>query len=95
MKTLPKPVKVPVLPYPEKAKNRGIQGSVVLEVTVGKDGKVLRVKVIRGLGYGLDAVAKRALKRARFKPAMGSNGKPMVYKIRYRYTFRLEGADGF
>ena len=95
VKTLPKPVNVPVLPYPASARNRGIQGTIVLEVTIGKDGKVQKAKVIKGLGHGLDETAKRALMKARFKPAVGSDGKPMTYKIRYRYTFRLEESDGF
>lgn len=90
VKTLPRPVRVPRLAYPERARRRGIEGTVKLEVTVGKDGRVIKVKLIKGVGYGLDQVAVRALKKARFKPAVGSDGKPMVYTIRYRYTFRLE-----
>ena len=90
VKMLPRPVSVPRLPYPEAARRQGIEGTVKLEVTIGKDGRVLKVRVIRGVGFGLDEVAVAALKRARFKPAVGSDGKPMVYTIRYRYTFRLE-----
>jgi protein TonB len=89
-------VSVPTLPYPEAARSKGIEGTVLLEVTVGKDGKVRKVKVIKGIGHGLDEVAVRALKKASFKPAVGSNSKPMRYTIRYRYTFRLErGLDDF
>ncbi len=95
VKTLPRPVNVPVLPYPDAARRRGIQGTVVLEVTIGKDGRVVEVKVLKGLGHGLDEVARKALMQARFKPAVGSDGNTMVHKIRYRYTFRLEDADGF
>lgn len=90
VKTMPRVVQVPRVPYPRVARREGVEGTVKLEVTVGKDGRVLRVKVLSGVGYGLDQAAVRALQRARFKPAMGSNGKPMVYTIRYRYTFRLE-----
>lgn len=95
VKTLPRPVNVPVLPYPDAARRRGIQGTVVLEVTIGEDGKVIEVKVLKGLGHGLDEVARKALMQARFKPAVGSDGNPMPHKIRYRYTFRLEDSDGF
>ncbi len=90
VKVLPRPISVPRLPYPEAARRQGIEGTVKLEVTIGKNGRVLEVRVLRGIGFGLDQVAVRALKMSRFKPALGSDGKPMVYKIRYRYTFRLE-----
>lgn len=90
VKEMPRVVRVPRLPYPEKARRRSIEGTVKLEVTVGKDGRVIKVRVVKGIGYGLDEVAVRALKQARFKPAIGTDGKPMEYTIRYRYTFRLE-----
>ncbi len=90
VKRTPVVLVVPQVPYPRAAKRASIEGTVKLEVTVGKDGRVLRVRVLLRLGYGLDEAAVRALKRARFKPAMGSDGKPMVYKLRYKYTFRLE-----
>jgi len=90
VKRTPVVLVVPQVPYPRAAKRASIEGTVKLEVTVGKDGRVLRVRILSRLGYGLDEAAVRALKRARFKPAMGSDGKPMVYKLRYKYTFRLE-----
>ena len=90
VKDLPQRLTVPQVPYPSAARRAQVEGTVKLLVTVGKDGRVIRVKVLKRLGYGLDEAAVRALKRARFKPAMGSDGKPMVYTIRYRYTFRLE-----
>ncbi len=90
VKVLPRVVNVPRVGYPPAARRLQIEGTVRLSVTVGKDGRVLRVKVLKRLGYGLDEAAIRALKRARFKPAYGSDGRPMVYTIRYRYTFRME-----
>ena len=90
VKELPQVVTVPQVPYPAQARRQQIEGTVRLLVTVGTQGQVLKVKILKGIGYGLDEAAVRALKRARFKPAMGSNGRPMVYTIRYRYTFRLE-----
>lgn len=76
--------------YPAAARRLQIEGTVRLVVTVGRDGRVIRVRVLKGLGYGLDQAAVRALRLARFQPAVGSNGRPMRYTIRYRYTFRLE-----
>jgi protein TonB len=90
LKREPVPVMVPQVPYPRAAKRANVEGTVKLEVVVGRDGRVVRVRVLKRLGYGLDEAAVRALKQARFRPAMGSDGKPMVYTIRYKYTFRLE-----
>ncbi len=90
VKVLPKPVQVPRPRYPPAAKRMQIEGTVRLSVTVGRRGQVLGVRVLKRLGYGLDEAAVRAMKRARFKPAMGSNGKPMAYTIRYRFRFRLQ-----
>lgn len=90
VKVLPRVLRVPRVAYPAAARRLQIEGTVRLEVTVGRDGRVIRVRVLKGLGYGLDQAAVRALRLARFQPAVGSNGRPMRYTIRYRYTFRLE-----
>jgi protein TonB len=90
VKVLPEAVTVPQVAYPPAARRQQVEGTVTLEVTVGRDGKVLQVKVVRGIGYGLDEAAIRALKSATFKPAVGSDGRAMIYTLRYRYTFRIE-----
>lgn len=90
IKQLPRVLRVPRVAYPKRARDKRIQGTVKLRVTVGANGRVLRVKVLRGLGYGLDRAAVRALRRARFEPAKASNGRSVPYTIRYRYRFRLE-----
>ena len=90
VKVLPEALSVPQVPYPLVAKRQQVEGTVVLEVTVGPDGRVTHVKVVKGIGYGLDEAATRALQSARFKPALGSDGRAMAYTLRYRYTFRIE-----
>lgn len=49
------------LVYPETAKENGVQGRVTLEFTVGKDGKVSKVKVLRGVDPSLDQEAVRVV----------------------------------
>lgn len=90
IKQLPRVLRVPRVAYPKRARDKRIEGTVKLRVTVGADGRVLRVKVLKGLGHGLDRAALRALQRARFEPAKASNGRSVPYTIRYRYRFRLE-----
>ncbi len=84
----PRRIKVPELPCPASGE-MGIEGTVVLKVQLRRDGSVRRVKVSKGIGHGCDQVARRALKRARFQPAVGTDGKPVDYELRYEYEFRL------
>lgn len=56
--------------YPTSAKRRGIQGEVMLDVLVSKDGKAEKVKISRSSGsYLLDEAAIAAVKNWKFIPA--------------------------
>jgi protein TonB len=68
-----------------------ISGTVVLEVQVTREGLVRNARVIEGLGHGCDRVASRALRGARFRPAVDTEGEPTDYELRYEYVFELEG----
>jgi protein TonB len=59
---------------------------VVLECTIGKDGRVIRVKVLRGLPLGLTESAEDAVRKWRFK-ASTLNGKPV--EVLYILTVRF------
>jgi TonB family protein len=55
--------------YTEQARQRGIEGDVVMEIVVRRDGSVGDVRVLQGLGYGLDERAVQAVRQWRFSPA--------------------------
>jgi TonB family protein len=55
--------------YTEDARRRGIEGDVVLEIVVRSDGTVGNVRVLQGLGGGLDQRAIDAVRQWRFSPA--------------------------
>ena len=55
--------------YSEEARKAKFQGTVVLSVTVGTDGRASHIQVQRSLGLGLDEKAIEAVKQWRFKPA--------------------------
>jgi periplasmic protein TonB len=55
--------------YTEEARRRGLAGDVVLEVVVRRDGSVGEVKLLQGLGSGLDERAMLAVRQWRFAPA--------------------------
>jgi periplasmic protein TonB len=74
--------------YPAEAKKLGIEGKVVLTITVDADGRVSAAQVVSGPGHGLEEAALGAIRRARFKPAT-KGGKPVATELRYAYTFLL------
>ena len=82
------PVKIsgPTPVYPEAARRARIQGVVVLECTIGKDGNVQNVKVLRGLPLGLTETAVEAVQKWRFQPST-LNGKPV--EVLYILTVRF------
>ncbi|MFH2007307.1 MAG: energy transducer TonB [bacterium] len=90
VKRLPQVIQVPKPVYPRRARREQIEGTVKLRVTIGKDGTVLSVSVIKSLGYGLDEAAVWAIRKARFRPAYGSDGRPMRHTITYKFRFQIE-----
>ena len=66
----------------------GIEGEVVLEVAFGASGDVSVVRVVRGLGYGLDESAARAVSGIRFRPAK-RDGVPIEVRTLVHVEFRL------
>lgn len=65
----------PVPIYTEEARAKHIEGEVLLEVVLEASGKLRVLKVVRGLGHGLDDAAVRAAEQIRFKPAL-KDGQP-------------------
>ena len=55
--------------YTEEARRRGIEGEVVMEIVVRRDGRVGDVRVLKGLGAGLDQQAINAVRRWQFAAA--------------------------
>lgn len=76
--------------YPKEAEALGIQGSVRLRVSLDEKGKVVEVKVLSGLGHGLDRVAVDAIEhKCKFTPAIANDGRPVPYVID-PYVFHFE-----
>ena len=71
------------LEYPEIAKENGVQGRVVLQFTVGADGKLSNVKVLRGVDASLDKEAVRVVSMSpKWTP-----GKQRDRAVKVTYTF--------
>jgi TonB family protein len=56
--------------YSDEARKLGIEGEVLVEVIFQASGQVQIVRVVKGLGHGLDEAARRAAEQIRFKPAL-------------------------
>ena len=65
----------PVPRYTEDARAKRIEGEVLLEVVFEASGRLRVVRVVRGLGHGLDDAAVHAAEQIRFKPAL-KDGQP-------------------
>ncbi len=74
--------------YPDIARRAGVEGTVVLSATIGVDGRVTDVQVVRGLGFGLSEAAVAAVRRWQYRPAQGPEG-PIVSRKEVRIEFRL------
>jgi TonB family protein len=67
---------VPALPqvFPDPAVSRadlppGVQGDVVVEVTIDEQGNVIETRLIRGIGYGIEDRVLATLRQWHFRPA--------------------------
>jgi len=74
--------------YSEEARKAKYQGTCVLWLVVGPDGRPRDIKVARTLGLGLDEKAIEAVKTWKFEPAM-KDGKPVAVQINVEVSFRL------
>lgn len=84
-------ITTPVLPvYPEEARRRGIQGSVVIEVHIDETGRVRDIEVLEASPPGVfDAAVLDVYGKAEYSPAV-LDGRPVRYIGKYRVLFELD-----
>ena len=76
--------------YPELARRRGIEGTVLLKVRVTEQGRVETVQVERSAGHPtLDQSAAEAVQRWRFEPAR-QGGVPVAIWVLIPVEFKLD-----
>ncbi len=78
----------PVPIYTDEARSKRIEGEVLLQVVLGASGKLRVLKVVRGLGHGLDDAAVRAAEQIHFKPAL-QDGQPSDSTVVLHVIFQL------
>ena len=78
----------PVPIYTEEARVKRIEGEVLLEVVFEATGRIHVLRVVRGLGHGLDDAAVRAAEQIHFKPAL-KDGQPSDSTALVHIIFQL------
>lgn len=73
--------------YTKEARAVNYNGTVLLDVTVTKDGTVIDARVIKGPGLGLNEKALEQVKKWKMKPALGQDGKPVNCRVQIEVTF--------
>lgn len=74
--------------YTDEGRRRHIEGDVVLEIVVRSDGSVGHMKLVQGLGAGLDQRAIDAVRQWRFSPAK-RYGVPVDVIVEVAMEFKL------
>lgn len=74
--------------YTQEARQLRIQGEITLQVRFGVDGKVEVLRVVYGLGHGLDQEAALVAEQIRFKPAV-KDGQPTDHITYIHILFQL------
>jgi len=78
------------LTYPKQARKQGIQGKIFLQFVVDKEGNLTDIKVVKGLGFGLDEEATRVLSECpKWKPAR-QRGKVVKVRMSIPIMFKLD-----
>jgi TonB family protein len=90
--TAPKAIHSPEPEFSEAARKAGYQGTCVLSLVVGADGRPRDIRVVRKLGMQLDEKAIQALNEWKFEPAQ-KGGKPVAVAMEVEFSFHL-GRNG-
>ncbi|MGC1482888.1 MAG: TonB family protein [Candidatus Acidiferrum sp.] len=79
-------------PYPtytDDARHGKVQGSVTLQVLVGADGRAQDIRIIKGIGFGLDERAVETVRGWKFTPARDGARRAVAAWITVEAVFRL------
>ena len=76
--------------YPSRARRSGIEGRVVVTVTISTSGKVSSAHISSSSSHSsLDSAALRAAKKYRFSAARNSRGQVISTKVSLPFNFKL------
>jgi protein TonB len=79
-------------PYPtytDEARHGKVQGSVTLQVLVSADGRAQDIRIVKGIGFGLDERAMETVRSWHFVPARDGSKRPVAAWVTVEAVFRL------
>ena len=74
--------------YPEVARRVKVQGPVILEAIIARDGQVVDARILRDIGFGCGEAALEAVRQWRYQPAR-LNGRNVTVYLRITVNFQL------
>jgi periplasmic protein TonB len=86
--TPPRPIKLSKPRYPRAAFESGLEGTVVVEITIDSRGRVAKARV-KESATGLDEAALKCVAKWRFRPAIKA-GKPVATLANAPVMFRIK-----
>lgn len=79
--------------YTDEARAAAVEGTVVLDLVVGENGRARDIHVVSGLGHGLTEAAVEALKACRFSPGE-KDGVPVPVRLRgFKIRFLMQDKE--
>jgi len=83
------PLFVPSIAYPQRAKEMGIQGTLEAVITIDRDGKVIKVDIVKSPHPSITEEARKMIVTWRFKPAK-IKGIPVKVRRIQDIEFKLD-----
>jgi TonB family protein len=75
--------------YTDEARESKLQGKVTLRVLVGADGRTAQIRIVQGIGMGLDERAEQAIRGWKFVPARDAARRAVPAWVTVEAVFRL------
>ena len=75
--------------YTDEAREAKLQGKVTLRVLVGADGRAAQIRIVQGIGLGLDERAEQAIRAWKFVPAYDGARRAVPAWVTVEAVFRL------
>jgi protein TonB len=87
--TLPSCAYCPDPQYTDEAREAKLQGRVTLQVLVGADGRASQIRIVQGIGMGLDEHAEQAIRGWKFVSARDAARRAIPAWVTVEVAFRL------
>lgn len=78
----------PTPAYTQDARSKKIEGDVIIDVIFTADRRIVILRILQSIGYGLDQTGVQAVSQIVFRPAK-ENGRAVDFRARVRVEFRL------